>query len=75
MQSNVVPEELTAVFDVRIATTVNIAEMEARVQAWCREAGPGIRIEYEQKDPQVEVSKLDHSNPYWLAFKSAADEL
>lgn len=75
MQSNVVPELLTAVFDIRIATTVDVVKFEALVNEWCKESGQGIYIEWEQKDPQVEVTKLDCSNPFWTAFKSATDDM
>lgn len=39
------------------------------------EAGQGVTIEFEQKDPYVPPTKLDDTNPYWLAFKGAADQL
>ncbi|PSN38838.1 Aminoacylase-1 [Blattella germanica] len=75
VQSNVVPPELVVVFDVRLAVTVDHAEFEAMVKKWCAEAGPGTYVEYEQKEPKVQVTKLDNSNPWWLAFKSACDDM
>nr|XP_021201319.2 aminoacylase-1 [Helicoverpa armigera] len=75
VQSNVVPEKLTAVFDIRLSVTVNHVEFEAMINKWCKEAGDGVTFEFEQKNPYVEVTKLDASNPFWVAFKSAADKL
>jgi len=75
VQSNVVPPELVVVFDVRLAVTVDHAEFEDMVNKWCSEAGPGTYVEFEQKEPQVQVTKLDSSNPWWLAFRSACDDM
>lgn len=75
VQSNVIPEKLTAVFDVRVAVLVDHDEFEQRILGWCKEAGEGVTIEFEQKNPCVECTKIDTSNPYWVAFKAAADEL
>ncbi|KDR16327.1 aminoacylase-1 [Zootermopsis nevadensis] len=75
VQSNVVPPELVVVFDVRLAVTVDHAEFEAMVNRWCTEAGPGTYVEFEQKEPKIQVTKLDSSNPWWLAFKRACDDM
>ncbi|XP_013181584.1 PREDICTED: aminoacylase-1-like [Papilio xuthus] len=75
VQSNVVPEKLTVVFDVRLAVTVDHEEFENKVTQWCKEAGDGVTFEFEQKNPNVECTKLDNSNPYWVAFKGVCDEL
>ncbi|XP_017046431.1 aminoacylase-1-like [Drosophila ficusphila] len=75
VQSNVVPPLLEAVFDIRIAVTVDIAAFEKQIRDWCEEAGGGIELEFEMKNPFVEPTKIDSSNPYWLAFKKALDDL
>ena len=75
VQSNVVPPEFVIGFDVRLAVTVDHAEFEGLVNKWCSEAGPGTYVEYEQKESKAEVTKLDSSNPWWLAFKSACDDM
>ncbi|KAK0086018.1 hypothetical protein PV325_004041 [Microctonus aethiopoides] len=75
IQTNVIPEQLTAVFDVRIPPTVDHEDFEQTILGWCREAGDGVSIEFEQKNPKVESTKLDNSNPYWIAFKDACDKL
>jgi aminoacylase len=75
VQANVVPPELVVVFDVRLAVTVDHAEFEDMVNKWCSEAGPGTFVEFEQKEPKVPVTKLDSSNPWWLAFRSACDDM
>ncbi|XP_016973426.1 aminoacylase-1-like [Drosophila rhopaloa] len=75
VQSNVVPPLLEAVFDIRIAVTVDIAAFEKQVRDWCEEAGGGIELEFEMKNPFVEPTKIDSSNAYWVAFKKALDDL
>lgn len=75
VQSNVVPPELMVCFDVRVAVDVKHLELENQLLDWCREAGGGIELEYDQKSPYVKPTTLDGSNPYWVAFKDALDEL
>ncbi|CAH0407006.1 unnamed protein product [Chilo suppressalis] len=75
VQSNVVPEKLTAVFDIRLAVTVDHTQFENMIKQWFEEAGHGITYEFEQRNPFVECTKTDASNPYWVAFKTAADEM
>ncbi|KAL4715354.1 hypothetical protein ACJJTC_015125 [Scirpophaga incertulas] len=75
VQSNVVPEILTAVFDIRLAVTVDHVEFENMIKQWFKEAGNGITYEFEQRNPFVECTKLDSTNPYWTAFKDACHEM
>lgn len=70
-----VPDEIVMVIDCRIPVTVDIKKWEETVNQWCKEAGKGVWIEFEQKQPQVAVTKLDDSNPFWISFKEAADKL
>ncbi|KRT83487.1 Peptidase [Oryctes borbonicus] len=75
VQSNVIPPEFVVVFDCRLPVTVSHEDWENTLNQWCKEAGSGISIEYEQKQPQVEVTKLDNSNVFWNVFKESADQL
>ncbi|XP_017143999.1 aminoacylase-1-like [Drosophila miranda] len=75
VQSNVVPPLLEVVFDIRIAITVDIAALEKQIRDWCEEAGGGIELEFEMKNPFVEPTKIDSSNPFWVAFKQSLDDL
>lgn len=75
VQSNVVPPELVVVFDVRLSPTQDHKEFENMVNTWCKEAGTGTWVEYEQKCPQVDVTALDKNNPWWQAFKEECDKL
>ncbi|SPP81199.1 aminoacylase-1-like [Drosophila guanche] len=75
VQSNVVPPLLEAVFDIRIALSVDVVEFERQIRDWCQEAGGGIELDFEMKCPFVEPTKIDASNPFWLPFKMALKEL
>ncbi|XP_065365133.1 aminoacylase-1-like [Calliphora vicina] len=70
VQSNVIPPFMQMGFDIRLAITVDHAEFEKQVRQWCVEAGGDIELEFEQKEPKVEPTKIDSSNPYWVAFQN-----
>ncbi|XP_055303614.1 aminoacylase-1-like [Sitodiplosis mosellana] len=75
VQGNVVPPVLSVVFDIRIANDIKLDEFEKTINRWCEEAGGNIELNYIHKNPQAPVTAIDDSNPYWLAFKKAIDEL
>lgn len=51
------------------------SNVDKQLKKISNEAGGGIEIRFEQKGPYVEPTRLDDSNPYWLAFKKAVDTL
>uniref|UniRef100_A0A1I8NET2 N-acyl-aliphatic-L-amino acid amidohydrolase n=1 Tax=Musca domestica TaxID=7370 RepID=A0A1I8NET2_MUSDO len=75
VQSNVVPPTMVLGFDVRLALDVDHKEFEEQLHKWCEEAGGDINLTYDQKRPRVPPTATDDSNPFWVAFKAAADEL
>ncbi|KAI8044289.1 aminoacylase-1-like isoform X2 [Drosophila gunungcola] len=74
LQSNVVPPVLEAVFDIRIAISQDVDRLEKQIRNWGEEAGGGLELDFILRCPFVET-KVDDSNPYWLAFKKGLDEL
>lgn len=75
VQANVVPPEYKVTIDMRLALDVDHQEFENMFRKWCDESGEGIKYTFEQKQPKVTPTKTDKSNPYWIAFKDAVDEL
>jgi len=75
VQNNVVPAMLEVVFDMRIAIDVDLNGLEKQIRDWCEEAGGGIELVFEQKDEYVPPTKVDETNPFWLAFEKATKEL
>ncbi|XP_026739876.1 aminoacylase-1-like [Trichoplusia ni] len=64
VQINVLPDNLTVSFDIRIAPQVDHDEFEAMLSRWCTEAGSGVTFEYIVKNPQVKSTPLE-GNIYW----------
>nr|XP_026496307.1 aminoacylase-1-like [Vanessa tameamea] len=75
IQNNVIPEKLTASFDLRLALSVNFVEFENMIKQWCKEAGKDVTYEFEQKDEYVPPTLVDETNAFWVAFKAAIDQL
>ncbi|KPI95869.1 Aminoacylase-1 [Papilio xuthus] len=75
IQDNIIPEKMTAHFDIRLATSEDLEAFENTIKQWCVEAGAGVSYNFTQKDPYVPPTAVDNSNPYWVAFKAAADKL
>lgn len=69
VQTNVVPPDMTAGFDIRLALDVDHEEFERRLNTWCTEAGGNISIRYESKKPKVAPTPIDGTNPFWVAFE------
>ncbi|XP_018050254.1 PREDICTED: aminoacylase-1-like isoform X1 [Atta colombica] len=75
VQTNVIPTELSAMFDIRITPSVDHDEFEATIKRWCEEAGSDVTYSFKEKNPKIKNTKLDESNPYWIAFKNTCDEI
>lgn len=73
VQPNVVPEELTLTYDVRISPNTNVVDFEAMINRWCKDAGEGVWIEYHSKEPQRSITPLE-TCPYWFALKKVANK-
>lgn len=74
-QSNVVPSELSVTFDVRLAIEIDLQKMKEIVQEWCRDAGPGVSVQFKNNPIRVKPTKVDNSNPWWVAFKRECDKM
>jgi len=75
VQINVVPAEIKIVFDIRLAVYVDQDAFKEQIMEWCEEAGGDITLKHLLREPTAPVSRTDESNPFWLAFKAATDEL
>ncbi|KAK4878818.1 hypothetical protein RN001_011324 [Aquatica leii] len=74
VQANVIPPKMSLVFDTR-SPVADFKHFEALVLKWCEEAGKGVEIETYVKDDEAENTKIDQSNPYWIALKTAVENL
>ncbi|XP_037805519.1 aminoacylase-1-like [Lucilia sericata] len=75
VQSNVVPTQLEACFDMRIAVDVDLKEFERLLQKWCTEAGGDIEWEWIFRCDTAPPTKIDQSNPYWCAIQKVFNEM
>lgn len=69
IQQNVVPPEITMSVDARMSLTIDHDQFERDIYDWCKQAGPGIEVEFVNKLYRIEPTKLDATNQYWIAFK------
>jgi len=72
---NVVPNEMSAGFDIRIAPTVDLAEFEQQIKAWCTEAGEDVTYEFVQKNENKTLTSTDESDMWWGAFSTACKNM
>lgn len=49
--------------------------LHLQLDQFCEEAGGNITINYKGRGLKEKLTTIDNSNPYWVAFKSAVDEL
>lgn len=75
VQSNVVPPEYKVTVDMRLALDIDHVEFDEMLRRWCDESGDGIDYTFEQKQPKVAPTIVDESNPYWVALRTAIDDL
>ncbi|KAF5276177.1 hypothetical protein FQA39_LY18599 [Lamprigera yunnana] len=74
VQSNVIPPEFIIGFDTRVPTQ-HFEKFERTVRKWCKDAGEGVTIEDVVKDDDVPHTKVDDSNPFWVALKKALQKM
>ncbi|CAH2006394.1 unnamed protein product [Acanthoscelides obtectus] len=75
VQNNVIPPEFTFVMDSRIALSVDLQKYEEMLNRWCQEAGQGVHFKVDKKQMHIPATKLDATNPFWMAFKEVTDRL
>lgn len=69
LQANVVPPDLSVVFDMRISPKWPIAEVEKFLADLMVEAGPGVSYEYLQYSNITDCTPLTDDNVWWTTFK------
>jgi len=75
LQPNVVPPELSAVFDIRITPHWGLDYMKKLLDETCAEAGPEVTYEYIQHSNIIAQTPVDDSNIWWTVFKEVTDRL
>ncbi|KAJ6625687.1 Aminoacylase-1 [Pseudolycoriella hygida] len=75
VQANVIPPELTATFDVRLAVNADHDEFQREINQWIEDAGGNITVNYLIKDPKANKTLADEKNPMWIALQNTAKEM
>lgn len=75
VQFNVVPNELSAGFDIRIPPTVDLKAFEEKIKSWCADAGENVEYEMVMKSENQTLTSTDESNQWWNAFSTACKNM
>jgi aminoacylase len=75
LQPNVVPPELSAVFDIRITPHWDLAYVDKLLHDTCAEAGPDVTWEFIQHSNITAQTAVDDSNIWWTVFNEVTDRL
>lgn len=75
MEPNVIPPELRVTFDFRLSLNVDLNEFENQLKKWMEESGGGIKMKFIQKNPRIPLTKVDESNPFWMALKEQFESM
>lgn len=75
VQENVVPPELKVIFDCRVSLSEDHAKLEQWLRNVCKEAGKGVTLQVPDRKKKIEPSKIDNSNPWWVALKTQFEKL
>ncbi|XP_026315758.1 aminoacylase-1-like [Hyposmocoma kahamanoa] len=69
--NNVIPQLISLIFDIRLATDVNEVQFDAQLRESIQQAGDNITLTYLQKDPQSPATVVTADNPFWTAITEA----
>ena len=72
VQMNVVPNEFTVGFDIRITPTTPLDKFEAMLNQWIKDAGSDIEVKYEQKFMDQTLTSIAEKDPWYQAFMKGA---
>ncbi|XP_055709779.1 aminoacylase-1-like [Phlebotomus papatasi] len=75
IQTNVIPEEFSATFDIRLSPEDDHQKFEQELKQWIEESGAEIEVTFESKEDKIPVTVLDDSNPFWIAFRDVLTDL
>lgn len=75
VQSNVVPSEMSSVFDIRITPTMDLEEFENKIKQWCKEAGEDVCYEFLERCDNYVLTPTINEDPWWNAFGTACKKM
>ncbi|XP_061383024.1 aminoacylase-1A-like isoform X1 [Danaus plexippus] len=66
---NVIPKNISVVMDIRLATSVNAADVQAMLVSWLSNLGDDSTMEFIRLDERSPATAVDSTNPFWIAMK------
>ncbi|OWR41075.1 aminoacylase-1 [Danaus plexippus plexippus] len=66
---NVIPKNISVVMDIRLATSVNAADVQAMLDSWLSNLGDDSTMEFIRLDERSPATAVDSTNPFWIAMK------
>ncbi|XP_047120519.1 aminoacylase-1-like [Schistocerca piceifrons] len=72
---NVIPPEMSAVFDLRINPLMDFDKLEEKIWQWCSDAGEGVELEFLAKQEKIPTTLIGADNKWWTAFQKATEKL
>lgn len=75
VQANVIPAEMSAVFDIRVTPTMDFVELENKIKLWCNEAGEDVSYEFLQKANNYNLTPTTEDDPWWKAFSTTCKKM
>ncbi|KPJ18371.1 Aminoacylase-1A [Papilio machaon] len=75
VQINVLPEQLSVYFDIRISPFEDHDAFENMILGWCKDAGDNVTLEYFIKNPEEKITKLDEDAYFWNALLKAVRDM
>ncbi|XP_015775121.1 PREDICTED: aminoacylase-1-like, partial [Acropora digitifera] len=75
VQPNVVPSDMSSVFDIRITPTTDIEEFEKMIKRWCEEAGEGVDFELLQGARTWGITSTADDDPWWSVLSSTCKKM
>ncbi|XP_014371744.2 aminoacylase-1-like [Papilio machaon] len=75
VQINVLPEQLSVYFDIRISPFEDHDAFENMILGWCKDAGDNVTLEYFIKNPEEKTTKLDKDAYFWNALLKAVRDM
>ncbi|XP_049764518.1 aminoacylase-1-like [Schistocerca cancellata] len=72
---NVIPPEMSAVFDLRLNPLMDFDKLEEKIRQWCSDAGEGVELEFLAKQEKVPTTLIGADNKWWTAFQEATEKL
>ncbi|KAL1922898.1 uncharacterized protein VTP21DRAFT_9274 [Calcarisporiella thermophila] len=73
VQPNVVPQDASAVFDIRVTPRTNLNEFRKMIHDFCS-SEEGVSYEFLQYSGNNQITQLD-GNPWWAAFQEVCRDL